>query len=108
MFSFTESDLKVFFGNVVQIVAKELQIKDWEWQYQSELLKNIKTQNQAVFSKLEDFFKAYKEWHSFHVEVDKEGKVGCLNDSEHKRLLDLIQNRDCKRNTLISAIRPKI
>jgi hypothetical protein len=71
MLFLSENDLKNFFGEVVRNVAKEMNIKDWEWYGYSELLELIESQNKVVYQKLEAFFDAYKKWHEFHAKVEQ-------------------------------------
>ena len=105
MLIFTEKDVQVYLGDIIRYVAKELHISDWEWDYHAELLKKIQAQNTPVYSALDSFFTAYKEWHQFHATTDAEGKSGNLSQEEHQKLMKLIERRDSSREALISTIR---
>jgi len=101
----SENDLKIFFGEVIRNVAKELRVNEWEWLFHSELLEQIKGQNSAVAAKLDSFFSAYKNWHSFHVKVDPENKAGNLSPAENSELQTLIAARDAAREALLKELR---
>ena len=105
MLFLSENDLKNFFGDVIQNVAKELNLQDREWLFHAEILEQVKTENTAVFEKLEDFFAAYKNWNDFHTKIDQENKTGNLSTEEHKALSSLISTRDSARKSLLETLR---
>ncbi|MGB9577794.1 MAG: hypothetical protein ACPL3S_00840 [Halothiobacillaceae bacterium] len=101
----SENDLKNFFGEVIRNVAKEMKLNEWEWQFHSELLEQIKLQNAAVSQKLDAFFDAYKKWHAFHVQVEQDNKAGNLSPQETNELTTLISARDASREALLKELR---
>jgi hypothetical protein len=100
----SENDLKNFFSEVIRNVAKKMNLKEWEWQSNFELLEQIRSQNAAVSQKLDAFFDAYKKWHAFHLQVEHDKKTGNLSAQETKELTDLISKRDTSRKVLLEEL----
>jgi hypothetical protein len=101
----SENDLKLFFGDVIRNVAKELKLKDWEWHFHSELLEQIRSKNSVVSDLLDKFFAAYKDWHDFHVKIEHQNKAGKLSAEENAELLTCITSRDNARKSLLQELR---
>ncbi len=100
----TENDLKTFFGEVARNVAKELEIKEWKWQYYSELLEQIHAKDQTVSDKLNEFFEAYRKWHECYVKVTL-GKIEeNLREEDLHELEDQVLVRDSARKALTKAL----
>jgi hypothetical protein len=100
----TENDLKAFFGEVVRNVAKELEIKEWSWRFNSELLEQIHTENQTVSEKLNEFFAAYREWHECYAKVTF-GKIeGNLKEEDIYELQTHVFVRDSAREALLKEL----
>ncbi|MDI1278159.1 hypothetical protein [Methylobacter sp.] len=96
----TENDLKSFFGEVVRNVAKELKIKEWDWRFNSELLEQIHTENQAVSKKLNEFFTAYRKWHECYVKVT----VGKIEENLREEDICELQTQVLVRNSAREAL----
>ena len=101
----TENDLKIFFGETIRNVSRELKIKDWQWQHHSELLEKITESSKSAREKLDSFFSEYKKWHDFHVKINEQGNFGNLSQKEDQELQELITKRDSSRENLLSSIR---
>ena len=106
MLKLTENDLKIFFGEVIRNVAKELKIKKWKWRFNAELLEKIKAENQTVSEKLEEFFAAYKKWHKFHVKASPENIDGGPADDSYE-LKTLVSARNAARKGLLKELSKK-
>jgi hypothetical protein len=105
MLCLTEHDLNIFFCEVIRNVAKELKIKKWKWRFNSELLEEIKAENQTVSEKLEEFFAAYKKWHEFHVKVCVENIEGNPPVEDSCELQTYVSARDAAREALLKELR---
>lgn len=105
MLFMTENDVKQYFHQVIRHVSKRLEIENWEFLSSYELMEKIQQhENNNIHEKLQALFKAYTDWHSFHVEIDKTGKQGNLSMDESERLMSLILKRDTSREELTSAL----
>ena len=104
MLKLTENDLKIFFGEVIRNVAKELKIKKWKWRFDDELLEKIKAENETVSEKLEEFFAAYKKWHKFHVKASPESIEEGTADNNYE-LETLVSARNAARKALLKELR---
>ena len=100
----TENDLKNFFAHIIREVAKELNIKDGEWRYNSELLEHINSESPMISKKLEEFFAAYKQWHELHVKVCLDKIEGHHTVGDDMKLNTHILSRDDARRELLKAL----
>jgi len=107
MLKLTENDLKIFFGEVIRNVAKELKIKKWKWRFDDELLEKIKAENETVSEKLEEFFAAYKKWHKFHVKASPENIEGVFSTDDSYELKTLVSVRNAARKALLKELSKK-
>jgi hypothetical protein len=105
MLKLTENDLKIFFGEVIRNVAKELKIKKWKWRFDDELLEKIKAENETVSEKLEEFFAAYKKWHKFHVKASPENIEVGFSADDSCELKTLVSARNTARKSLLKELR---
>ncbi len=102
----SENDLKNFMGSVIRNVAKNLHIQGWEHQPYYNLVKQIKTENQEVSIKLEEFYLAYKKWHDYQIKLNLEKQGGELSAEEKSRLQQYLSVRDTAREALMKALHP--
>jgi hypothetical protein len=100
----SDNDLKNFMGGVIRNTAKKLHIKEWEQQSYYQLVKLIKTENQLVSEKLEDFFLAYKRWHDYQIKLNLEKAGGALSAEEQNKLQRHISVRDAAREAFLKEL----
>ncbi|MFI3157261.1 MAG: hypothetical protein QX199_13995 [Methylococcaceae bacterium] len=105
MLCLSENDLKNFIGGVIRNVAKELKLNQWEQQTYYKLVQQIKTENQAVSEKLEEFFNAYKKWHDLQVKLSQQNQAGDISAADKDRLHSYISARDIAREALLRELR---
>lgn len=105
MLCLSENDLKNFIGGVIRNVAKELKLNQWERQTYSQLVKQIKLQNQAVSKKLENFFTAYKRWHDLQVKLGQQSQTGEVSTADKNKLQRYLSVRDAAREALLKEFR---
>ena len=101
---FTENDMKMFLCDVTRNTAKRLNVEGFEWLDYRELLEKIEHSNAGVYSKLQTFFTAYKSWHSFHLKIEAEEKLGKMSPNEQNEHISLMAERDKCRNNLIQSL----
>lgn len=104
MLCLSEDDLKGFIANVIRKVAKELGIDQWERQKYYQLVLQIKTRDQQIFDRLDQFFVAYKKWHDFQVKLSQEHSTS-VPPKKKERLRKRIEARDTARELLLQALR---
>lgn len=100
----TENDVKQLEQFAALSAANKLKIKDAEWKTSTELVELISQIKPELAASLEAFILAYRNWYNFHVQIDKAGKQGNLNQKETEELNQLMERRDDTRNVLIKSL----
>ena len=101
----SKEDVNLFIEQVVREIAKTLSIANYEFENQKTLEDSISNKNQNVGVILDEFIKAYREWHDFYAVREEKGiQDKILTSEEETQRQKLIRNRDEKRQKLINKV----
>ena len=83
--------------------AKALGI-DLDYKSMVELFDDISKTESDLFSLLDDFVVAYRQYQNYHYYLDKDSTPGNLTPFQQVGLTTVIENRDNTRNKLLAAL----
>lgn len=95
---------ELILGAAVREVAAQCGVAHGEFRSVGELVGEIQQANPEIRGDLTEFMTAHLVWFRFHEDLHRRGKLDNMSREETTRLVQLVDERNAVRKTLLAAL----